>query len=380
MSRPRLLLLTFTDVSRDPRVLRHVAALGVEYDVVTCGKGPPVAGVVEHVQIPDDADHLPLHPLGLAALLLRRPRVAYARVGAARAAAEALRGRRFDAVLSNDAITLPVAVSAAAGRPVIADLHEYAPLEMEEDWRWRLLFQGLARWLCREFLPQVAAVTTVSPGLAERYRSEFGVEVTVVTNAGTRRAPPPRRQVGPTLRLVHSGNANPNRHIETMIEGAADLEHVILDLYLVRAPRSGAYLERLRALAATTRNVRVLDPVPMDQVVSTLMPYDVGLYLLAPTSFNNLHALPNKFFDFVQAGLAIVIGPSPDMAALVERFGGGTASAGFEAAQLRETLASLTADDVERWREQVRSAGEVLCAEAEAETLRHVIRDAMAAT
>ncbi len=60
----------------------------------------------------------------------------------------------FDVLVSNDAVSLPVALEVAAGRPVVADLHEYAPLEMEESWRWRLLFQRFASWICATYLPQ----------------------------------------------------------------------------------------------------------------------------------------------------------------------------------------------------------------------------------
>jgi hypothetical protein len=376
MTRPRLLMLTFTDISRDPRVLRHVAALREEYDIVTCGKGPQVDGAVEHLRVPDTAEHLPLTPGGVAALLLRRPAAAYRNLPAAQVATRLLRGCEVDVVLANDAATLPVAVST--GRPVVADMHEYAPLEMEEDWRWRLLLQGLAEWLCREHLPRVAAVTTVSPGLADRYRAEYAVDAEVVRNAGPRRPTGPKRAPASPVRMVHTGNANPNRRIETMIAAADGLDGLTLDMYLVRAPRTRGYLERLRSMAAATPNVRVLDPVPMAEVVRTLTAYDVGLYCLAPTSFNNLHALPNKFFDFVQAGLAVVVGPSPDMAALVEEFDMGAVAPGFEVPALRETLAALRPEGVARWQGRARDAARVLCAEVEAETLRRVIGRAMA--
>jgi hypothetical protein len=295
-------------------------------------------------------------------------------VGAARAAAEALRHASFEVVIANDAVTLPTALAVAAGRPVVADMHEYAPLEMEEDWRWRLLFQRFAQELCQEFLPRAAAVTTVSAGLAERYRAEFGVTARVVMNAGPRRDSE-GSPTGSPIRLVHSGNANPNRRLETMIEAAADLPNVRLDLYLVPAPHSGRYLERLQALAAATSNVRVLDPVPMEQVVPTMESYDIGLYCLAPTSFNNLHALPNKFFDFVQAGLGIVIGPSPDMAALVREHDLGLIADGFDRDSLRSVLAGLEPAAVDRWRANVRSARPTLSSDGQAAILRQVVDD-----
>jgi glycosyltransferase involved in cell wall biosynthesis len=369
----RVLLLTFTDIGRDPRVRRHVEALRDEYDVVTCARGTPPSGVAQHFPLSDAAGHMPLSALGLAALLSGRNRAAYGRIPAVRETRAALRGAEFDVLITNDAVALPVGLEVAAGRPVVADLHEYAPLEMEEDWRWRLLFQRFARWICTEYLGRAAAVTTVSQGLADRYRADYGVDVTVVTNAGPARdGNDPRRTARP-IRVVHSGNANPNRGIEVMIEAAADVDGLVLDLYLVRAPRSGRYLEHLTTMAAGTGNVRVLDPVPMDEVVPTMESYDVGLYALQPTSFNNLHALPNKFFDFVQAGLAVVIGPSPDMAALVRQHDLGVVATGFTAREVREALMALVPTDVDRWRAQARAARRVLSAEHEAEILRTVL-------
>jgi glycosyltransferase involved in cell wall biosynthesis len=369
----RVLLLTFTDIGRDPRVRRHVEALRGEYEVITCARGTPPAGVAQHLQLSDDADHMPLSAIGVAALLTGRNRAAYARIPAVREARAALSGVEFDVLITNDAVALPVGLEVAHGRPVVADLHEYAPLEMEEDWRWRLLFQRFASWICRDYLARAAAVTTVSHGLADRYRSEYGVDATVVTNAGPASTRDDPRRTGRPIRVVHSGNANPNRGIDVMIEAASDLGGLVLDLYLVPAPRTGSYLARLKAMAAETSNVRVLDPVPMDDVVTTMEPYDVGLYALQPTSFNNLHALPNKFFDFVQAGLAVVIGPSPDMAALVHEHDLGVVAPAFDRDCVRTTLEALDPDRVTAWRAGARAARGVLSAQHEASVLRSVV-------
>jgi hypothetical protein len=316
---------------------------------------------------------MPLSPAGVTALLAGRNAAAYERVPAVRETRAALTGVEFDVLVANDAVTLPIALEVAAGRPVVADLHEYAPLEMEEDWRWRLLFQRFARWICATYLQQAAAVTTVSQGLADRYRSDYGVDARVVTNAGPSREGGDDRATGSPVRVVHSGNANPNRGIEVMIDAAAGLDGVLLDLYLVRAPRTGGYLERLKAAADATTNVRILDPVPMDQVVPTMESYDVGLYSLQPTSFNNLHALPNKFFDFVQAGLAVVIGPSPDMAALVREHHLGLVADGFDRDRVRAALSTLDPVAVDLWRADVRAARPALSGEAQAEVLRSVV-------
>ncbi|MBE0687065.1 MAG: hypothetical protein IH585_13835 [Anaerolineaceae bacterium] len=58
--------------------------------------------------------------------------------------------------------------------------------------------------------------------------------------------------------------------------------------------------------------------------------YDVGFYPLYPTNFNNLIALPNKFFEFIAAGLAVCIGPSPSMAEIIEQYNCGLIVPSFE--------------------------------------------------
>jgi glycosyltransferase involved in cell wall biosynthesis len=374
----RVLLLTFTDIGRDPRVRRHIEALRDEYEVITCARGTPPAGVAQHLQLSDAADHMPLSATGMASLLTGRNQAAYSQIPAVRETRAALREVEFDVLVTNDAVALPIGLEVADGRPVVADLHEYAPLEMEEDWRWRLLFQRFAGWICRDYLARAAAVTTVSQGLADRYRAEYGVHPTVVTNAGPARIRDDPRRTGRPVRVVHSGNANPNRGIEVMIGAAADLDGLVLDLYLVPAARTGNYLDRLKALASGSSNVRVLEPVPMKDVVPTMESYDVGLYALQPTSFNNLHALPNKFFDFVQAGLAVVIGPSPDMAALVSQHDLGPIADGFDRESVRAVLAALEPAAVDRWRANSTSARRILSSELQAEVLRRVVRGVLA--
>jgi hypothetical protein len=368
----RVLILTFTEVVTDPRVMRHVRALRDEFAVVTCGVGPEPEGVASHVELPP-ADHLPRTPSGLAFLALRQARRAYGQLPAANEARRALAGADFDLAIANDITAVPVAYEAAAGRPVIADLHEYAPRQFEGDWRWRLMVQPFNEALCRIFLPKMAAVTTVGDGIAEEYRRNYGVDCLTITNAAPFRDPQPRA-VGPVIRAVHSGGAQPDRQLELMISAAAGIPSLTLDLYLVVSHMNRPYLDLLRQMAGQTRNVRVLDPVPMEQLPATLDDYDVGIYVLPPTSFNTSHALPNKFFDFVQSGLGIIIGPSPEMASLTRRYGLGEVLPDFAESSLRSALTSLDADALAEWKAASSRAAAELSSESQAERLRDLVR------
>lgn len=373
----RVLVVTFTDIVRDPRVRRHIDALRTAFDVVSCGKGDVPPGVVEHHQIPSEAEHLPMTPLGLAGLAVRRSEMAYSHLPAAAEAIRLCQDVEFDVALSNDISSLPATWRLAGSRPLIADMHEYAPKEMEENLRWRLMVQPYATELCRNYLPRASLVTTVAEGIADEYRAEFGVRAETITNAAAYRGPPVRAAGTPT-RLVHSGMAIPNRQLEVMIEAASGLPNVTLDLYLVPSIRAKAYLAKLRRRAASTPNVVVREPVPMADLPAALDAYDVGLHLLAPTSFNNEHALPNKFFDFVQSGLGIVIGPSPEMASLTRKYGLGQVLSDFEPDTLRSALRNMTSEVASGWKVASCAAARDLSSEAEESKLVSLVHEVLA--
>ncbi|MFC4556066.1 glycosyltransferase family 4 protein [Georgenia faecalis] len=345
MSRPRVLVVSFSDISQDARVLRQVRLLAPRYEVTTCGYGPAPDGVADHVRIPDD---LIYWHKDRRLLLERRYAAAYRTSPVVAYLWDRLPRSYFDVVLADDVDTVPLALSLHPRRGVHADLHEYAPRQNEESWRWRTFVAPYVRWLVGRFVPLAASVTTVGQGLADEYRREFGIEAGVVANACAYRdaAPTP---VGRPIRLVHSGLARPNRSLEVMVDAVeATSADVTLDLYLM--PNDPPYLAELRARTAGSDRVTLHDPVPHDDLVETIARYDVGVFVLPPLNFNYRWALPNKFFDFVQGRLGIIVGPSPEMAHLVREHALGAVTGGFTTGDLVAVLDALTPEEVARWK------------------------------
>lgn len=321
--------------------MRHVRALAEVGDVVTCGFGPKPPGTVEHLRV-EEVPSLPQTPAGVAMLATRRLRRAERSAPAVRQAGALLRGRSYDLVVANDARALPTAFDAAAGAPVWADMHEWAPQERSHDWRWRLLVGPLATHLCRTYLPRAAAVTTVSEPIAAMYRSSFGVACSVVRNTAPFVDLSPSPVDGDRVRLVHSGGAVPGRDLESLVEATIRLpDRFTLDLYLVPGGDGGRYLRQLRAAAVGHDRVCFHDPVAPEELPTVLNRYDVGVYSIPPTNVNMANALPNKFFDFVQARLALVVGPTPEMARLVRDNGLGLVADDFGAEALVRALQQL---------------------------------------
>jgi hypothetical protein len=248
---------------------------------------------------------------------------------------------------------------------VHADLHEYAPRQKEDMLRWRLFVAPFVRWLCRGFVARADSVSTVGRGIADEYAARYGISAQVVTNAA------PYADLAPTavdepLRLVHSGAALRDRNIMALVDA---VEHTSSDvsLALYLTPNDPGFLGEIRERAAASARVTLHDPVPYEDLSVTLNGYDVGLHLLPPTNFNNRWALPNKFFDYVQARLGVVIGPSPEMARTLEAHGFGAVADGFSTEDLTRVLDGMSITQVSQWKAAAEAAAAELSSQEQVE-------------
>jgi hypothetical protein len=368
----RALVLSFSNLGTDPRVHRQISLLVKRFEVVAAGHAAPAVPGVRFCPVPPQ--HWPGAARAAAALLLKLGRFeqAYWSSRSVRAALAALEGERFDLVVANDILALPLALRLRGGAKLLFDAHEYAPLEFEESWKWRFFLRRYNEYLCGRYVPQADAATTVCEGIAQEYRRVYGVSMTIVHNAPPYQDLRPQDGTSGPIRLVHHGGAIPSRQLETMIEAMRHLdERFSLDFVLV--PSVPGYLDRLRAMASGNPRIRFLQPVPMHELPRFLNRYDAGIYLLPPNNFNNRFSLPNKFFEFVQARLAIVVGPSPEMAALVKRHDMGVVAEDFTPTSFARAVSGLDHPRIARYKAQAHLAARELCFERAAEVLTAAI-------
>jgi glycosyl transferase family 4 len=378
--RPVVLSISFSDLAIDPRVNRQLRFLLDDYAVTAAGLGDPRLDGVRFVPVSATLERPAFGHRAATALAAlagghtrrywRSPQVALT--------ARRLADERADAWIANDLETLPLALHLARGAPVIFDAHEYAPREYD-DWGFRLVHGRYRRWLARRYAPRAAAVVTVSGGLARAFEAEIGLRAIVVTNAPDFVPLSPSTVATGPIRLVHHGRTNASRQTERMITAVGALgDAAELTLMLSNAP-DDAYVADLRRVAAPFSNVRFRPPVPMRDLPRALNAFDMGVYLLPPTNFNNRHALPNKLFEFVQARLGVVVGPSPEMANVVRQHGLGVVTSDFSGASLASALRSLTREQVRGYKAAAHAAAHELSAESNrvrfatlvAEAIRH---------
>lgn len=350
---PRLLLVTPAELTRDQRARRAAAnAVSLGYGVVgLCGRisgeePVPLPGVPV-IRAGRQGRTNPQWIVGRERRreppLLRELRGLYrvARL-VGRTIPLVRAGRTFgrlDIVHANDLDTLPASYLLARERDsrLVYDAHElYAEFDREPPRIARAVFARVERTLAR----RADAVVTVSDAIADELRHRLGVEPIVVLNVPPLdEREPPEPPDGP-LRAIYQGAFGTGRSLEDLLEAVRNAPSVRLTLRVSRTP--GEVLRRELPHDLADR-IDVADPVPPDQVVDGLHGHHVGLLFDRPLTRNAELSSPNKLFEYLMAGLAVVGPRLPGLAWLEEEHLGLLAEP-QSPASLGEALERLAAD------------------------------------
>ena len=105
-------------------------------------------------------------------------------------------------------------------------------------------------------------------------------------------------------------------------------------------------LKSLRDLPLGDQRIRFLEPVPMKEVVRFGNAYDIGLFMMPPTNYNEEYSLANKVFQFIQSRLMLAFSPLPEMKKVVLGNKLGVVSSDYNPKSLAEELNKLSAKEV----------------------------------
>ena len=270
----------------------------------------------------------------------------------------------YDYIFVEDLQLLPLVLRIKNHAKIILDAREYYPEEIAGSLIWSLFDSPYKQYICQNYLKECDHVLTVSPGLQALYKKNFDIDCTLFMSVPNHYDTEPRLSENTEkIHMVHHGLANKDRCLETMIDVFDSLdERYSLDFYLTG---NYSYIESLKVRAQKHPNITFHNPVPFSEILPMLCQYDIGFYLLKQTGLNTTYALPNKLFEFIQARLAIVSGPSPDMANIITRHECGFVSDDFAPANMAEMLNELTLDDINIAKRASNKAARELCFENE---------------
>lgn len=376
----KILILVFSDLNHDARVVRQINFLKDKYSITAVCFDAPTNLNVEIIPIKHIKPRLLQKAITSFFLLTRLFENAFQTLYDSPSLRNQLKQREFDLIIANDIECLPLAMRIKKREKILFDAHEFAPRHFEDKLVWRIFFQRFNKYLCKKYLPLTDAMLTVGEGLAKEYKKHYPVNPIILTNANYYADLKPLPVDSKSIKLIHHGAANPSRQLEIMIEMMDYVdERFTLDLMLltpsIANKKTRTYLDTLKKEVQKNPRIRIIDPVKSDQVVAYIHQYDMGIFLLPPINFNYANTLPNKFFDYVQARLAIAIGPTPEMAKLVNQFNLGIVSDEFTASSLARKINSLSDKEISSFKDNANQAADVLSAEKNRKILNDLVEN-----
>lgn len=361
--RAHVVVVSFTDIATDPRVNRQVRFLHPEFRVTAIGCGDPQIDGVRYLSLDKPRLGKLVRLLGAAKRFARRFDMYYNSFRVVRSLESHLADLQADAFVVNDVDPLPAVLRNSKGAKVLLDAHEYAPGEFG-DLRFRIMYGSYRKWLAYTFIPRVDAMFTVSPGLVEAYHEETGVRPELLLSAPNFVPLDPSPVDPAKIRLVHHDLAVRRRRLEALFEAMALLDDRY-ELHLALVPTEPDYLEHLKSLAEGDPRIFIHPPAPMRELPEFLNPFDIGVLTHPEQTPQARFVLPNKFFEFIQARLALAIGPSsPAMDAILRKHDLGVIGEDLSGAALAKAIAAIDPDDIRRYKRNADRAAHALSAEA----------------
>ncbi|PCH67691.1 MAG: hypothetical protein COC01_05255 [Bacteroidetes bacterium] len=365
----KALIVTQKTLHNAPRVLKEIYALKDDFEIHTIGQSASGLEVA-------------FYELNKISLVQKAWRLMYLKLGFfdkyywdkhKRELIKTLSGIKYHLIIAHDEDMLPMALKLSQDSKIILNSHEYLPEEDNDNFLWRLLIKPYIYKLCKEYAPRADKMLSVNDGVAELYRENFNLTSTPILNAADYCDISPSKVELP-VSMIHHGAAAADRKLELMVQTLEILgDGYSLDLLLNQEKSDPKCYKALSELAGQTSNVKIIAAVPYKEIIARINKYDLGLYILPPSNTNTLYALPNKFFEFIQARLAIAIGPSLEMAKIVKKYDLGVVAENFTPEAMANAIKDLSVEKIAFYKDQSHKHAGELSSEAEVKKIKEIV-------
>ncbi len=286
--------------------------------------------------------------------------------------------KRIDILVANDLDTLPAnfLVSRLRRIPLVYDSHEYfteVP-ELIDRESVKRIWLGIEK----RILPKLKFAYTVSHPIAKAYTEQYGVNFEVIHNYPKRIARKidykiPFNTGGDRL-LIYQGAVNVGRGLELIIEVVCEMDHV--KLLIAGDGDIRRSLEKKVRERKMEEKIFFLGKIPLEQLQSLTLQAHAGISLEEDLGLNYRFALPNKLFDYIQAGIPVLVSSLPEMKKVVEKYKIGMIAEKRDKAYITQMLQILLFDEKQRtsWKSGMSKAASDLCWENEEEKVIGIYR------
>ena len=194
-------------------------------------------------------------------------------------------------------------------------------------------------WIERKCIHRPVATYTVCHSIADYYNGKYDLNMKVVRNLPTSKEIQPYG--GRENILLYQGALNMGRGIELLIEMMKHFPDY--KLYIAGKGYMDMELKKLASNLNLSDRVVFTGNLRFDELHALTSRAKIGFSVEQGTSLNYKYALPNKVFDYIQAGTPVVCSNLPEMRAVVDEYAVGEIFAEHDA----ESLANLVSGMLE---------------------------------
>lgn len=285
-----------------------------------------------------------------------------------------------DVFVANDLDTLLANYLASRIRrkPLVYDSHEYFTEVPELVNRPRV--KAIWEKIEKAIVPRVDAAYTVCESIAEVYRSKYGVDFKVVRNLPVRTSSMNTDQMTSNHQIsnkkakviLYQGALNLGRGLEDTIKAMQFIDEA--ELWL---SGDGDLTQNLKKLVEELKlelKVNFLGRLPFQELIEVTCKADLGISLEEDLGLNYRFALPNKLFDYVQAGVPVLVSDLPEMRRIVEQYQIGMIAETHQRKELAALMKEALFDQERRsaWMKNLPLAATELCWENEESIIREI--------
>ena len=276
--------------------------------------------------------------------------------------------KKADVLWANDLDTLlPNFIIARLKKiKLVYDSHEYFTLSVYKKTS-RKIWEQLEKFL----FPRLKNVVTVNDSIKNVYEKKYKVPVVVIRNV------PYKFVNNDSMSLVLPKNKkilimqgiglNENRGAEeaVLMMQFMDNDHV---LYFIG---NGTILQKLKRMVndlKLSHKVTFIDVLPYNQMMAYTRQCFLGL-IFEKINFNDEHmfSLPNKFFDYLKAGIPVLSSKAVEIKNIIEKYNVGDFIDNFEPSQIAEKILKISnnTEVYRQWKLNTMVAANELCWENE---------------
>lgn len=257
---------------------------------------------------------------------------------------------RADILVSNDLDTLLAnhwAKKFKKNCRIIYDSHEYFTGVPELLSRPRVM--KFWKRIEKQCVPKVFKMYTVNESIANLYRNEYNLPIDVVRNISDAidlPSPKTREELGlpvdQRIIIFQGAGINIDRGAEELIEAMPQVVNCTL-IFVGSGDVIEQLKERVRQLKLNGK-VLFFGKRPYTQLMDFTRCADLGVSLDKDTNVNYRFSLPNKIFDYIQAGIPQMVSDLPEVKQIVTGYDVGIVCENHDPAYMAQKINALFSD------------------------------------